>query len=94
LPFCFLTRARESFQSGKHARAIKKTRKTQVLTKTLKGLLAATRRQLDRLETGVTELNGEADDLALAEIAVRLDKTRAALGKLADKLPAADQGKT
>lgn len=64
-----------------------------MLTKTLKTLLAATRQQLDRLETGVAELNGEADGLALAEIAVRLDKTRATLGKLADKLPAGGEGR-
>ena len=61
-----------------------------MLTNTLKSLLAAMRKQLDALEKNIAGLNGEADDLALAEVAVGLDKARAALGKLRKKLPAAE----
>lgn len=60
-----------------------------MLTNTLKSLLGATRKQLDALEKNVAGLNGEADDLALAEVVVGLNKAQVALGKLRRKLPSA-----
>ena len=55
--------------------------------KTVKELLGAARKQLDRLEKGVAEANGDAGGLELAQVVVGLHKAQVAIGRLADKLP-------